>query len=1082
MFTTYRRIAGTFVAMLAVALAAAAQGIVMSLPALEAKRGDTILIPVNITALAATDSVRSCQFTLDYDRGVLNVFAMQTNGTLSSGASTLFNPVLGTFALASTSSLTGSGTFVAFKAVVLQNPTRLSAPLRLLNAVLNEGTPAITVTDGSIRIFTLSITPKSPSNVIVGTPLQFGTTGDVFPPLTWRSSDTSVGTLNSSGLFLGKNTGQLIVYVRDSIGLQDSTNLFAVNPPSLSQLTVSFHDTSMTQTLEFDVPVYVSDVTGLGILSAQMKITWYDYHLQALSVSTTGTLSEQWSTPAVNISAGSMELALAGSTPLSGAGKLVMIRFRVRPTANGSSDMNIASVTFNETINATAVKGSFTSIPAPVIAITPIGQELVIGDPLAFSATGGTPPYSWSSSDSSILSVNALTGSGIALKRGTAAISAQDSRGFIGTTTLFSVNNVGVSIRDTVVHNAMSQIDIPILVGDLSGFGVISYQMNIGYSSRVLRFVGVQTAGTLSSGFSLASRDTLNVIRVAAASTTPLTTGGTLFFLRFTVVPETPIDTTITLSISSIVFNEAGINAPTGKPFPGKLTMAASPLLEMGVTSIDYGKVAQGDSLARTVSLKNKSGYPITVTGLNFGTTTFTTNKQLPFIIPGKDSIVVSVWFKAGLDTLSRDTLVVVSNAGTLRIALRGESKTLPAPIVLPAMSVTQTSFTATWNPVVGATGYRLDVGDSLFMVYVAGYQNLLVSDSTTKLVSGLTQVTKYFYRVRAFNAVATSGNSNVVAVVTLAVPTFTFSAKSVSLIAPQTTTVSDTLLWTRLNGFKDSVTFNCTGLPTGTKAIFTPQKLFDTLSTAPVLVMMDISVDTNAVPGIYQLTVQAVSPNLTRTINIQLTVVARPEWSIAASPDSLEIFQGNSGKIAATITSLNQFTGVISLSTSTLPTGITAVFKIGSVNLSASGTARDSVTFSVASNVSVGVYTVTLIGTPQQPGTIVKSVNVKINVKPISGVENTGDALPKEFSLAQNYPNPFNPSTVIRFSIPSNTHVMMKIYNMQGQEVGLLVNESLPVGTYTAHWNASNLPSGVYYCRLTAGTFIDTKKMLLVR
>ncbi len=81
-----------------------------------------------------------------------------------------------------------------------------------------------------------------------------------------------------------------------------------------------------------------------------------------------------------------------------------------------------------------------------------------------------------------------------------------------------------------------------------------------------------------------------------------------------------------------------------------------------------------------------------------------------------------------------------------------------------------------------------------------------------------------------------------------------------------------------------------------------------------------------------------------------------------------------------------------------------------------------------------------------------------------------------------QNYPNPFNPSTLISFTLPEQGDVELKIFDVLGNEVATLVNESKPAGSYEVEWNASNLPSGVYIYNLRAGTNVQMKKMLLLK
>ncbi len=87
-----------------------------------------------------------------------------------------------------------------------------------------------------------------------------------------------------------------------------------------------------------------------------------------------------------------------------------------------------------------------------------------------------------------------------------------------------------------------------------------------------------------------------------------------------------------------------------------------------------------------------------------------------------------------------------------------------------------------------------------------------------------------------------------------------------------------------------------------------------------------------------------------------------------------------------------------------------------------------------------------------------------------------------KEYTLYQNYPNPFNPSTKISWQSPVAGHQTIKIYDVLGNEVATLVNEFRNAGIYEIEFNASKLSSGIYFYRLTAGSFVQTKKMLLIK
>ena len=98
-------------------------------------------------------------------------------------------------------------------------------------------------------------------------------------------------------------------------------------------------------------------------------------------------------------------------------------------------------------------------------------------------------------------------------------------------------------------------------------------------------------------------------------------------------------------------------------------------------------------------------------------------------------------------------------------------------------------------------------------------------------------------------------------------------------------------------------------------------------------------------------------------------------------------------------------------------------------------------------------------------------------------GVRDYGD-LPLTFSLSQNYPNPFNPTTTIAYSIPVGTYgrTSLRVYDMLGREVTTLMNEVKQPGNHSILWDARDMASGVYFYRLEAGTFVQTKKMILIR
>jgi hypothetical protein len=137
--------------------------------------------------------------------------------------------------------------------------------------------------------------------------------------------------------------------------------------------------------------------------------------------------------------------------------------------------------------------------------------------------------------------------------------------------------------------------------------------------------------------------------------------------------------------------------------------------------------------------------------------------------------------------------------------------------------------------------------------------------------------------------------------------------------------------------------------------------------------------------------------------------------------------------------------------------------------------------------------------GISKDPGTgdtfyVATTKNVyKVWASFLVGIENISNSLPKKYNLYQNFPNPFNPTTKIKFDISTENKfplskgglkgvVSLKIYDITGREIQTLVNEKLNPGTYEVTFDGSNVASGVYFCQLRSGSFIETKKLVLLK
>jgi hypothetical protein len=99
-----------------------------------------------------------------------------------------------------------------------------------------------------------------------------------------------------------------------------------------------------------------------------------------------------------------------------------------------------------------------------------------------------------------------------------------------------------------------------------------------------------------------------------------------------------------------------------------------------------------------------------------------------------------------------------------------------------------------------------------------------------------------------------------------------------------------------------------------------------------------------------------------------------------------------------------------------------------------------------------------------------------------VTFVQHSLQGIPEQFHLEQNYPNPFNPTTVISYQLSASSDVNLMVYDVLGREVAVLVNERKTAGSYSVTFNARGLASGVYFYRLRADDFVETKRLILIR
>ncbi len=541
------------------------------------KRGTSYAYPIYCDdSLTVADSVMSGEFILSNNGIVVDVIGFDTVGTLLGGKQgVLFNPSTKKIVFANSIPITGKGVLLYLTFFVKLAASGIT-PVTLTGAMFNEGKPFVKVTAGSFRPMDIFINPKNPpQNKVVGDSIFFTVSGDITPPIFWSVGDASIAAIDTSGKLVGKKVGQTYAKVVDSYGLTDQSNLIPINSPSLNSLTMTIPDTSFLQNLTFDLPIRVSDVTSLGIISAQWRLNYNTNSLVPKGVFTTGTLAQSWGPPTVNYGLGTMDIAMAGPDTLTGKGVLTYVRFQVKRLATQNSNLDLQNILFNETMTATVDNGIFSPIQGPTITINPNRQILTRGDTVTYFAIGGTPPYKWFSSNSAIASVDSFTGKVQANSRGSFTLSAFDAQGFDGTFNV-TVNDFLASLPDTSVLIGGS-VDVPIYISDVTGLGIFSNQIKVGYDTTKINFAELITLGTLSSGMISAVKDSGAIIRLAFAGTNPLLGSGIFAKLRFHHKPPSGPGQVSSLTFLEYQNNELSPVSPTTTLKNGKITILQPP-------------------------------------------------------------------------------------------------------------------------------------------------------------------------------------------------------------------------------------------------------------------------------------------------------------------------------------------------------------------------------------------------------------------------------------------------------------------------------------------------------------------------
>lgn len=741
-----------------------AQPVQLTLPDVAADAGEVVEIPVTVSEMTEADGVISGDWTFTSSRDIIQFQSVITAGTLLEGISVDFNRTTGKFAFANAQVISGEGTLIILQVQVNSDVQKLEqTDIGISDGQFNEGNTEIETVSGTLQVRGINITPKAPSGPLVeGETFQFNLSGTVTQPITWSSSADTVATVSDAGLVSGISPGSIRIFAEDAAGLRDSTNIFRVEPATLLDLSLTIPDLSVTQTLEGIVPLTISDISGLDIISGEFDLVFSSDKIEILALETGGTLLEGRPAPEAFEDGNRISVAFADSEPFEGEGVLLNIRFRVFREATGTATITPQNSQFNESFFADEQAGTVNIVAAPVIDVEPGELSITKNETKFFTVlSGGTAPYTWSSENENVASIDPATGELTALERGTTRIIATDSENFTSAGSLVTVNDVTVSVGSGDILDE-EVIAVPVQTQDVTGLGIISYEIEIGYNTDVATFQGLELNGTLSDGLTVSAFDNEGTLRIAMGSANEMSGEGDLIRLLFSAADSAGTGDETPLSLQVMKFNEPGPDTPTATPVSGAVSVSKT-VVPNQIILVSPENEAVGVSTGVTFLWQddvNSTAYEFELAAdSSFSTpliqkpglaeTTFTPAVELDFETS-------YFWRVRGAKA---DTTGPWSEIRSFTTVAQGE---LAAPVLLTPENGADNVLLPvgfSWNSVPEATEYKLLVSETEDFA-------IAVTDSTlsdTVLTdTSLEEGKSYFWRVRGADADTTSSWSDI--------------------------------------------------------------------------------------------------------------------------------------------------------------------------------------------------------------------------------------------------------------------------------------------------------------------------------
>jgi hypothetical protein len=465
-------------------------------------------------------------------------------------------------AAAGTSALAGAGNVVTLRFEL--GPSSGSRSLVFDSFVFNEGTPIATTSNGSISISALPTITVSPNTgeILVTETLGFFVSGGT-GPYTWGTTDAGVATIDGGGILTGVSPGSVQVWAEDANAVRDSTGTILVRAMRLSVPD----GLSAPRGATLQIPVQVTDLTGLGIGSYQFELTYTASRLVATGITVAGTITQTagWSAPQFSIEAGRIRVAAAGTSPLAGAGTLLYLDMVVPLDASSSTNLTLGDALFDEQYVPQIDNGSFSVILPSTITVSPNTASVLIPATQQFTLSGSpTPPVNWSTTDPAVGTMDA-TGLFTPVAGGQCRIVAQDAIGAVDSSGVIDVYDFSVRVpANATVQTLVPTTAIPVTVDrDLGPLGIWGYEITLSFNGDVVNAIAATDSGGVTSSWGAPTYHVYpDSIKIAHAGSAPLAGGpGPLLHIYFQPDPGATPGQTTAFTFRKALFNEGSPRA-----------------------------------------------------------------------------------------------------------------------------------------------------------------------------------------------------------------------------------------------------------------------------------------------------------------------------------------------------------------------------------------------------------------------------------------------------------------------------------------------------------------------------------------